>query len=45
MKYELLQPYLQQFQQLKEHYKHQININIGLEIDYIIGFEEETRYF
>jgi len=29
--------------ELKEQYKKKIKINIGLEIDYIIGFEEETN--
>lgn len=41
----LLQQYLSQLTNLKKHYKNQIIINIGLEIDYISGFEKESRAF
>lgn len=40
-----LHNYFEQLQHLKEDYKGRIIINIGLEIDYIIGFEHETRQF
>lgn len=45
MKPELLEAYFEQLHLLKEHYKKQIIINIGLEIDYIVGFEQQTRNF
>lgn len=41
----LLIPYFEELQQLKTTYQDQIKINIGLEVDYIVGFEEETRQF
>lgn len=41
----LLLPYFNELQTLKKHYANQIHIQIGLEIDYIIGYEEETRQF
>ena len=37
--------YFQQLKQLKQQYQSQIRINIGLEVDYIIGFEQQTRDF
>ncbi|MGE7021497.1 histidinol-phosphatase HisJ [Solibacillus cecembensis] len=40
-----LHNYFEQLQRLKETYKAQIKINIGLEIDYIVGYETETRQF
>ena len=41
----LLPLYIQELQELKERYKTQIKINIGLEIDYIVGYEDETKAF
>lgn len=40
-----LTPYFEQLQKLKAKYKEQIIINIGLEVDYIVGFEQQTRDF
>lgn len=40
-----LHNYFEQLQHLKESYKKQIKINSGLEIDYIVGYEAETRQF
>lgn len=37
--------YFQQLQQLKVNYQSKIKINIGLEVDYILGYENETRQF
>jgi histidinol-phosphatase (PHP family) len=37
--------YFRQLEQLKEKYKSEIKINIGLEVDYIVGYEEETCLF
>lgn len=45
MKVEQLQEYIKQLQQLKLHYKNKIHINIGLEIDYISGYEKEISNF
>lgn len=45
MKREYLTPYLNELQGLKEKYKNQISIRIGLEVDYIIGYEQETKNF
>ena len=45
MKPELLPTYFEQLRDLKERYKQHLVINIGLEIDYIVGFEEQTRNF
>lgn len=42
---ELLPLYLQELRELKEQYKEQINIKIGLEVDYIVGYEQETTAF
>ena len=41
----LLPLYLQELRELKERYKDQITIQIGLEVDYIVGFEQETTAF
>ncbi|NLY80496.1 MAG: histidinol-phosphatase HisJ [Lysinibacillus sp.] len=45
MKPELLTTYLDTLSQMKEQYKNDIRIHIGLEVDYIVGFEEETKAF
>ncbi|MCT6925608.1 MULTISPECIES: histidinol-phosphatase HisJ [Bacillales] len=41
----LLPSYFTQLQQIKKYYSSQIRINIGLEVDFIAGFEHETRQF
>lgn len=41
----LLSTYFRELKQLKEQYKDQITIKIGLEVDYIEGFEQETKAF
>ena len=41
----LLPLYLQELRTLKEQYKEQIDIRIGLEVDYIVGYEQETMDF
>ena len=41
----LLSAYFQEIQQLKEQFKDQITIKSGLEVDYIEGFEQETKAF
>lgn len=41
----LLLPYFNELQDLKKSYANQIHIRTGLEIDYIIGYEDETRQF
>lgn len=41
----LLPLYIQDLRELKQQYKDQITINIGLEIDYIVGYEAETTAF
>ena len=38
-----LTAYLETVKQLKQHYKDQITIKVGLEIDYIEGYETETQ--
>jgi histidinol-phosphatase (PHP family) len=43
MKMELLDPYITALQKLKVKYASSIQINIGLEVDYIQGFEEKTK--
>lgn len=43
MREEDVQIYLQQLQQLKKQYAKQINIRIGFEVDYIIGYEKQTK--
>ena len=40
-----LPQYLKAVQLIKEKYKRDIKVNVGLEIDYIEGFEHETRAF
>ncbi|MCD8508686.1 MAG: histidinol-phosphatase HisJ [Bacillus sp. (in: Bacteria)] len=40
-----LEPYLIKLNNLKRKYENKITINIGLEIDYIEGFEKETKQF
>lgn len=45
MKPEQMEAYVETLTQLKHKYKDQIAIYIGLEVDYIAGFEEETRHF
>ncbi|MFC5543322.1 MAG: histidinol-phosphatase HisJ [Bacilli bacterium] len=45
MKPELLSPYIETLSELKGRYKNDINIHIGLEVDYIVGYEEETKMF
>ncbi|HHY72656.1 MAG TPA: histidinol-phosphatase HisJ [Bacillus bacterium] len=42
---DFLELYISDLQKLKEKYKDKIKINIGLEVDYIIHFEEETTKF
>jgi len=41
----LLRSYIETLNELKSTYSSKIKINIGLEIDYIIGYETETRAF
>lgn len=41
----LLYTYFQELQLLKEQYKNKITIKSGLEVDYIEGFEQETKAF
>ncbi|KGR76756.1 histidinol-phosphatase HisJ [Ureibacillus sinduriensis] len=43
MKPKDLTAYLETLKQLKQHYKDRITIKVGLEVDYIIGYETETR--
>lgn len=43
MTWENLPPYIQEIQQLKEKYKGEITILLGLEVDFIEGYEEQTR--
>lgn len=40
-----LDAYLEECRRVKEKYKELINIRIGLEIDYLMGLEEETKRF
>lgn len=40
-----LHAYIKQLSSLKEAYRNKIKINIGLEVDYIEGFEEQTKKF
>ncbi|TYR82141.1 histidinol-phosphatase HisJ [Priestia megaterium] len=40
-----LEHYLREVQAIKTEYKHNIKINIGLEVDFIDGFESETTCF
>ncbi|SOC36595.1 histidinol-phosphatase HisJ [Ureibacillus acetophenoni] len=41
----LLQAYIETLSEIKSTYADKIKINVGLEIDYIIGYETETRAF
>lgn len=45
MEHHLLIPYLDTLLALKQQYAKDIRIDIGLEVDYIIGYEEETKSF
>ncbi|WP_214481642.1 histidinol-phosphatase HisJ [Bacillus sp. SM2101] len=45
MKPSQLEEYIATISTLKEKYKSEIKINIGLEVDYIQGFESETKEF
>ncbi len=45
MKREYLPDYFHSIQQLKEKYSGVMNIKCGLEVDYIEGFEEDTKQF
>ncbi|WP_230130367.1 histidinol-phosphatase HisJ [Bacillus sp. CECT 9360] len=40
-----LHAYIEQLNSLKAAYRNKIKINIGLEVDYIEGFEEQTKKF
>ena len=40
-----LDDYIAQLQELKLRYKNKIHINIGLEVDYIKGYEREIKHF
>lgn len=40
-----LMPYIEELQRLQKQYAQDIRIRIGLEVDYIPGFEQETREF
>jgi len=42
LEYNLIEPYIIELQQLKKQYAHDILIKIGLEFDFIEGFEKET---
>lgn len=45
MDLELLLPYFHELSSLKKKYAKYITIRIGLEVDYIVGYEEETKHF
>lgn len=45
MKLDMIEHYLHHLQKLKKQYAEKIKINIGFEVDYIIGYEEETKKF
>lgn len=45
MKPQFLIPYIEELHRLKQQYTNQIKINIGLEVDYIVGYEQQTREF
>lgn len=45
MKLEHLEPYIKTLQQLKLKYETKLTIKIGLEVDYIEGYERETEEF
>jgi histidinol-phosphatase (PHP family) len=40
-----LETYLVEVEELKKEYREKIKVNVGLEVDYIEGYEEETKYF
>ena len=43
MSEEHLLAYFKELKELKEKYKHSIKINIGVEVDYIEGYEKEIK--
>lgn len=43
MKEENIEPYIKALMEVKEKYKHKIKVNIGFEVDYIEGIEQETK--
>lgn len=43
MRHEYLQSYIEEVTHLKEKYRGKINILLGLEVDYIEGFEKDTK--
>lgn len=45
MSVEDLSTYIEEGEKLKKHYRHEIDINIGFEVDYIEGKEKETEAF
>lgn len=45
MSFKNLHPYLDAIKQAKDAYKNDIHIRVGLEVDYITGYETETRAF
>ncbi|MEH7390379.1 histidinol-phosphatase HisJ [Bacillus sp. JJ1474] len=45
MRMEELEKYLQEIERVKSIFSQKIKINTGLEVDFIEGFEEETRSF
>jgi histidinol-phosphatase (PHP family) len=40
-----LENYLEECHRLKVEYRSKIDIRVGLEVDYLLGFEEETKLF
>ena len=45
MRMDDMETYIETLTRLKSEYKNEIDIRIGLEVDYIAGYEEETRQF
>ena len=45
MSFENMRPYLDAVKQAKDAYMNDIHIRVGLEVDYITGYEAETRSF
>ncbi|PWU69112.1 histidinol-phosphatase [Gracilibacillus dipsosauri] len=45
MRWADVEDYIRQIQQYKKEYQSDIKINLGFEVDYIEGFEQETRQF
>jgi len=45
MHQKLLEPYFEQLAELKQFYKDKLHIQIGLEVDFIAGYEKETTMF